>query len=74
MIGKRIYFYVIKKDYLEKVGINNINWSTDKNIQKLNVITAGTLASSDQYSAIDVDLKLAQKEQYVFCLHIKGNG
>ena len=29
-------FYAVKKDYLEKNGIENINWEDDKNVKKSN--------------------------------------
>lgn len=84
--NKQVSFYVLKKEYLEKVGLDNINWSTDKNVQRLNVVTGSALspekhyiaftynAASEQYSAIDVYLKLAKKNNTYYVYKSKVTG
>lgn len=82
--NKQVGFYVIKRKYLEKVGWDNINWSTDKNVQKLNVVTecassnrvivALNYTPSEQFSAIDVYLKLAKKNNTYYVYKSKVTG
>jgi len=55
-------FYVIKKEYLEKVGIDKIDWSTDKHVQQLNVIADWNGLQTEFYSTLEVDFKLAKRE------------
>jgi len=69
MYGKKMFFYVVKKDYLEKVGLKKIDWQKDTNVQKLNLVNDwGALPSSEKYTAIDVEFKLAKKNKtyYVY--------
>lgn len=82
--NKQVSFYVIKRKYLEKVGWENINWSTDKNVQKLNVVTecassnsviiALSYKPSEQFSVIDVYLKLAKKNNTYYVYKSKVTG
>jgi len=61
--------YIINKEYLKKVGIENIDCQRDKNVQKLNVISDWTMiSSSEAYTAIDVEFKLDKKNNtyYVY--------
>ena len=46
-------FYAVKKAYLEKKGINNINWKKDKNVKKSNVAI-----NPDDFKHVDWNAKI----------------
>jgi hypothetical protein len=71
MVGKKMVYYVVKKEYLEKVGLNNIDWQKDANVQRLNVVNnwpARALTLSEKYTAITVEFKMVKRNNtyYVY--------
>lgn len=76
-LGKRAIYYIVKKDYLGKEGIDKIKWETDRNVQRLNVETGlkwDLADDSDVYSLIQVDLKLAKKKSTYYVYKTKVTG
>jgi len=61
-------FYVVKKDYLKKVTVDSIDWSTDNHAQKLNIVVKTNSCMSYVYSAVGVEFKLAKRNNkyYVY--------
>lgn len=55
-------FYVVNRTYLKKVGMEKIDWATDKHVQQLNVIADWNYLQTEFYSTLEVDFKLAKKE------------
>jgi len=67
--GKPNTYYLLKKEYLEKIGIDKVDWFDGRNVQKLNLETGmGSFIFVEDYSAIEVEFKLVKKgnEYYVY--------
>jgi hypothetical protein len=57
---------------LEKVGLNNIDWQKNANVQRLNVVNdwpAVTL--SEKYTAITVEFKMVKKNNTYYVYRTK---
>jgi hypothetical protein len=66
---QKMLFYVVKKDYLKKVGPKNIDWQKDAHVQRLNVVNDWDPSYvSKNYAAIDVAFRMVKKKNtyYVY--------
>ena len=61
--------YVVKKEYLRKKELDVIDWSQDKNVQKLNLSVKTKSVNSYDYSSVVIEFKLARHKGTTYYLY-----